>query len=326
MTMKNFYILLLFIGLASGAFAQQEDQFTQFMHYKLGFNPAYAGATGETRITAMARQQWMGIEGAPESQLITFNMAPLTRVGVGASLSRSSVGVTDRYTLEGDYAYRFELGNGYLGLGISASIRLIQARFGEVRANQPIELDGAIPGGFRSRYVPNFGAGVYYNTSKFYLGFSAPRLLNTSINLSETGEELAKEVRHFYGMTGFVIPIKGDDIVLQPHLLLKYVSGAPFDADINFSFTFMSKFTAGLSYRIGGNKETSVGESVSVLASYQVSDKLMFGLNYDYTLTDLRDYNSGSAEVFLHYFLGGESDGRIFENPRFFGDEEGGFY
>jgi type IX secretion system PorP/SprF family membrane protein len=319
--MKNICILIIAISFATGAAAQQEDQFTQFMHYKLGFNPAYAGATGQTRITALARQQWIGIEGAPEAQLISFNMAPITRVGVGASLSRSSIGVTDRYTLEGDYAYRFELGNGYLGIGLSASIRLIQARFGSLQANQPIEIDDAIPGGFRSRYVPNFGAGIYYNTSKFYLGFSAPRLLNTSINLSETGEELAREVRHLYGMTGFVIPIKGDDIILQPQLLLKYVSGAPFDADINFSFTFMSKFTTGLSYRIGGNKETSVGESISALASYQVSNKLMFGLNYDYTITDLRDYNSGSAEVFLHYFIGGESDGRIFENPRFFGDK-----
>jgi type IX secretion system PorP/SprF family membrane protein len=324
--MKNFYFIIIACCFALSLSAQQEDQFTQFMHYKLGFNPAYAGATGETRITAMARQQWIGLEGAPEAQLITFNMAPITRVGVGASLSRSSIGITDRYTLEGNYAYRFELGNGYLGMGISTSIRLIQARFGEVRANQPIETDGAIPGGFRSRYVPNFGAGVYYNTSKFYLGFSAPRMLNTSINLSDNGGELAKEVRHIYGMTGFVIPIKGDDIIMQPHLLLKYVDGAPFDADINFSFTFMSKFTAGASYRIGGNKETSVGESVSALASYQISDKLMFGLNYDYTLTDLRDYNSGSAEVFLHYFVGGDSEGRIFENPRFFGDEQGDFY
>ena len=36
------------------AFGQQEDQFTQFMHYKLGYNPAYAGSTGGTALLPWA--------------------------------------------------------------------------------------------------------------------------------------------------------------------------------------------------------------------------------------------------------------------------------
>ncbi len=302
------------------AFGQQEDQFTQFMHYKLGYNPAYAGSTGGTRVTAMARNQWIGLDGAPQSQLITFNMAALDskKLGIGASLMRNTIGVTDRYTLEGDYAYRFLLGNGYLGIGLSASIRMIRVNFDEVRATQPKDTDSAIPVGFQSRYVPNFGAGIYYNTENFYFGFSAPRLLENSIDLASAGGVLSKEVSHFYGMTGFVIPIKDDEIKMQPHLLLKYVAGAPFDADFNLSVTFMNKITTGASYRIGGSKSNPLGESVSLLFSAQVSKSVLFGLSYDYTLTGLRSYNSGSVEGFVHYIIGGEEEGAIFENPRFF--------
>jgi len=320
-TMKKIFTIIGLLFLSGFLFAQQEDQFTQFMHYKLGFNPAYAGSTGGTRITALARQQWIGIEGAPQSQLITFNMAALDskRLGVGGSLVRHTIGVTDRYTLEGDYAYRFELGNGYMGMGLSASIRMIRINFDEVRATQPKETDSAIPIGYQSRYVPNFGAGIFYNTEDFYFGFSAPRLLQNSIDLADTGETLTKEAVHFYGMTGFVIPLKGDDIKMQPHLLLKYVAGAPFDADVNVSVTFMNKFTGGISYRIGGNKSNAFGESASAMFSAQVSKNILFGLAYDYTLSDLRDYNSGSAEIFVHYIIGGEEEGEIFENPRFFG-------
>jgi type IX secretion system PorP/SprF family membrane protein len=320
--MKNYYLLFAFLLCGLFASAQQEDQFTQFMHYKLGFNPAYAGATGQTRVTGIGRQQWIGIDGAPQSQLVTFNMAPMTSLGVGASLSRSSIGLTDRYTLEGNYAYRFPFANGYLGLGLSASVRLMQVRFQDAQANQPVESDQAIPGGFQSRYVPNFGAGLYYNNKDFYLGFSAPRLLRSNLDLSDQGGRLSTEEVHFYGMTGFVIPIQDEDIILQPHLLLKYVSGAPFDGDFNLSLTLQKRLTFGASYRLGGNKSNSIGESISALFSAQVSDKIMFGLSYDMGLSDLRDENSGSAEVFLHYFVGGESQDAILENPRFFKDEE----
>ncbi len=319
--MKHIYTLFFFLFATALAFGQQEDQFTQFMHYKLGYNPAYAGSTGGTRITAIARQQWIGLDGAPQSQLITFNMAALDskKLGIGASLMRHTIGVTDRYTLEGDYVYRFPLGNGYMGIGMSASVRMIRVNFDELRASQPKETDSAIPVGFQSRYVPNFGAGFYYNTEKFYFGFSAPRLLQNSIDLADEGGVLTKELSHFYGMTGFVIPLKGDDIKMQPHLLLKYVQGAPFDADFNVSITFMNKITTGVSYRIGGDKSNPIGESISLLAAAQVSKNILFGLSYDYTLSSLRDYNSGSVEGFVHYIIGGEPEGEIFENPRFFG-------
>ena len=316
---RTFTIIYLFTSCML-AFGQQEDQFTQFMHYKLGFNPAYAGSTGGTRFTAMARQQWIGLDGAPQSQLITFNMAALEskKLGVGGSIQRQSIGVTDRYTLEGDYAYRFPLGNGYLGFGLAASVRMIRVRYYKLRGSQPIDTDSAIPEGYQSRYVPNFGAGAYYNTENFYIGFSAPRLLRNSIDMADDEGVLAREISHFYGMTGFVIPLT-DDIKMQPHLLPKYVQGAPFDADFNLSFTYMNKFTGGLSYRIGGDKSNPIGESISVLASAQVSKNILFGLSYDYTLTSLRDYDSGSVECFVHYIIGGEPEGEIFENPRFFG-------
>ncbi len=330
--MRYFYFTLLGLLLASGLWAQQEDQFTQFMHNKLGLNPAYAGATGETRVTALMRQQWLGIEGAPQTQLVTFNMAPRKRLGVGGTISRSSIGITDRYTLEGSYAYRFELGNGYFGMGLSASMRMLQVRFNDVQANQSVDADGAIPNnGFQSRFVPNFGAGLYYNTKKFYLGVAAPRLLQNSINFANASATLTRERVHVFGMTGFVIPItSNEEIILQPHILLKYVEGAPFDADINMSVTFNKNFTGGVSYRIGGNKATGTGESIAALFSAQVSDKIMFGLSYDMTLTELRDHNSGSVELFMHYFVGGDRDGVILENPRFIGDGNnggsGGFY
>ena len=59
--MRKIYLLFILLGLGCGVQAQQENQFTQFQHYKLGFNPAYAGNAEGISIAALVRQQWLGI-------------------------------------------------------------------------------------------------------------------------------------------------------------------------------------------------------------------------------------------------------------------------
>ena len=44
---------------------------------------------------------------------------------------------------------------------------------------------------------------------------------------------------------------------------------------------------------------------------------LLFGLSYDMTLSDLKDYNTGSIEGVVRYCLG-SPDGGASLNPRFF--------
>jgi type IX secretion system PorP/SprF family membrane protein len=317
--MSKFYTLLLFVFLLSNpAWAQQETQFTQFNHYKLGFNPAYAGNSEGISIAALARSQWIGLEGAPQMQLVSFNMPVLNnRVGIGANISRSSIGISQQYTAELAYAYRIPVPRGFLNLGLMTSVRNFQMDFSQLRGSQPLEQDNAIPQGNQSKFVPNFGAGIYYNAQNFYLGISSPRLLAVNIDLADNSGTISREVPHFFFMAGVMIPL-GQSVKLQPQALLKSVKGAPFDADANLSLIFNDKVTAGVSYRLGGSKENGFGESLSGLFSVQMGQNIMLGLSYDATLSELRRYNSGSAEVVLRYFITGKSSGTEFDNPRFF--------
>lgn len=80
---KPIYIFLFFC-LNTALFAQQDEQYTQFMFNKLRYNPAYAGTQESPSITAIARKQWIGLDGAPQSQALTFDLPLLNnRVGVG---------------------------------------------------------------------------------------------------------------------------------------------------------------------------------------------------------------------------------------------------
>jgi len=311
-------ITLILLCFSVAAWSQQEEQFTQFMYYKMGFNPAYAGSNEAPCISILARNQWLGIEGAPETQLLTFNM-PLfnQRVGIGATVSRHTIGLTERFTADGVYSYRIPVGRGYLRMGVQGSIRLIRSNFNKAESTQPIDTDVAIPVGIQSKYVPNFGAGIYYSSQRFFFGVSAPRLLQNNIDLADGGGVLSKEVSHLYVMGGILFKI-GENVQLQPQLLLKYVKGAPFDGDANVNFIFSEKFTAGVSYRLGGSKKSGIGESVSLVFGAQITDDILFGVSYDYTLSGLRDYNTGSIEAMLRYCIGGSSKGDIYVNPRFF--------
>ncbi len=311
-------ITLFLLGFSVVAWGQQEEQFTQFMYYKMGFNPGYAGSNEAPCISILARNQWLGIEGAPETQLLTFNM-PLfnQRVGIGATVSRHTIGLTQRVTAEAVYAYRIRVGRGTLGLGLQGSIRLIRSNFNDAESTEPRENDVAIPVGIQSKYVPNFGAGIYYGSKRFFFGISAPRFLQNNIDLADGDGVLSKEVTHLYVMGGTLLDLS-ETVQLQPQLLLKYVKGAPFDGDVNFNFIFSEKFTTGLSYRLGGSKESGIGESVSLVFGVQINDDILFGVSYDYTLSKLRDHNSGSIEAMLRYCIGGRSKGDEFVNPRFF--------
>ncbi len=303
--------LLLIIVLAglwqSALLAQQEEQYTQFMNYRLGLNPAYAGSEGGTNIGTLVRSQWLGIDGAPQTQLVTFDMSLASnKIGVGGNILRHSFGITEMYTLEGAYSYRLEVARGYLRLGLSASVRRINVNYANVVSTQPVGIDEAIPVGSQSKFVPNFGAGLYYYNPKFYVGLSIPRFLQNNIDLSDAQGTISREVLHLYLMGGTTIPIS-DGVKLQPNVLLKYVENAPFDADFNMMVQFMEKFYAGASYRVGGSRETGFGEAVSLILGADITENLYFGLAYDATLSELRNYNNGSVEGTLFYYFSGKS-------------------
>lgn len=313
---RSLYILLLVIPTLGSA--QQEAHNTQFMYYKLGYNPAFAGTRETPCITAIYRNQWLGIEGAPQMQVLTFNMPLLNqRVGVGVNLSRQSIGITELITFDGIYSYRFPLWRGYFSIGIQGSIRSLTIDYLDPRLHgtQPLEIDPAVPDLSQRRFLFNFGTGLYYQGEKFYFGLSAPRLLPSNIDFAETQQTVSREVQHVYLMGGVSLQA-GDNVRFQPQTLVKFVPNAPVDADVNLSAIFTERYIAGLTYRLGGSS-TGFGESLDILLAAQISKTIFLGFSYDITLSELRDFNTGSMEVLLRVCFG-KREGEDIVNPRFF--------
>jgi type IX secretion system PorP/SprF family membrane protein len=318
--MKNILTTFIFsvLGLAS-VFAQQQPLNTQFMNYKLGYNPGFAGSQESPCITCIYRQQWLGLDGAPSMAIASFNM-PLNnqRVGIGANLFRHTIGITTMYNADLAYAYRVRLGRGMLGLGVMGSLRSMTQDFDKTTATQTKELDGSIPAGSSSKFLFNFGTGVYYNNDKMYIGLSAPRLLENNIDYVDSDVLISREVQHLYLMGGVTLPLN-ENLSLKPQALLKYVPKAPVDFDANLSLLVQQRYLAGVTYRLGGDKTDGTGESVDFILGAQLTDNIMFSVSYDLTLSKIKNYSDGSIEATVRYCIGkGGDENKEYDNPRFF--------
>lgn len=300
-------------------YAQQQPLYTQFMYNKQVYNPSYVTVEGTPSIGLVYRTQWVGIEGAPNHQGLSFSM-PLRndRIGLGVNLKRVSIGLTNEILLEGLYGYRFDLGVGSLSLGMQLSLKSFNIDFNgdNVFTSDGISNDPAIQDGSRSTQVFNFGLGAYYRSDKLFFGLSMPRVQNVDLN-SASELDLSREERHIYGMLGASFDIN-EDISLTPQLLYRWVKNTPADLDMNLSTSYQRKYTAGITYRLGGDSN-SFGESLDLILSMQVNENILVGFAYDYTLSVIRKQSSGSLEFISKYRFGeAEYEEDSYINPRYF--------
>ena len=310
-------MLCLFAG---NLMAQQEPHYTNFMFNKLPLNPAFAGSKEVACISALYRSQWVGIEGAPTTQTVNFHTPFFNqRAGFGVGVLHDKLGLTNNWRANVSYSYRPKIGKGHLGIGVTGSV--ISHGYQGHRANTVIGNDPNVHYNDASRYYPNFGAGLYYNTNTFYAGLSIPSLLKQEIDYSEDGIEAAdyysyKDRRHVYLMAGGLFTIS-EKVKFKPAALFKYVGGknaddidiaAPFDMDINAMFLFLDTFGLGLTWRMG--------DSLDGLLYFQAAEQFRIGLGYDYSLTELQNYSNGSFELMLEYCISNRNKKLL--NPRFF--------
>ncbi|MFN0037316.1 MAG: type IX secretion system membrane protein PorP/SprF [Saprospiraceae bacterium] len=307
--MKKTYLSLSLLALALCASAQQEQMFTQFVFNKQAYNPGYVGSFVSPTLTAIYRNQWMGLDGAPKAMALSYTQPLLNnRVGIGGTIMRQSIGINTNLTFDIAYAYRIQLKRGTLAVGLQASMRNIRQNWADQRIIAIDKNDPSIPTDPKSKFVPNFGAGVYYNsyTDSWYAGIALPRIVSNSIDFSEFGNVLSREVQHINAMGGMKFDAT-DDFEVTPQVLLRYAIGAPFDAEMNVSALLYKKFYGGLTYRLGGDTNFA-GESIDAALGYQAIDQLFICLSYDIGLTRLRNHHSGSVEATVRWWFNPPDD------------------
>lgn len=281
-------------------FGQQDPQYTQYMYNMNILNPAYAGSKGITSIGLLGRTQWVGVEGAPRTVTLAMH-SPIGRaVGIGLSVIHDEIGPVKEDNIYADFSYTiFTSEEGRLAFGLKAGVTFMDVR--ELIMVDPDPLNIPI-----HQTSPNFGAGVYYYTDKFYVGLSAPNFLETK-HLEKDGGVVstASEKMHYFLTSGYVFDV-ADNLKLKPSAMFKATAGAPLSVDLSLNLLVDEKVELGLSHRFD--------DSISALVGFQVNDDFRVGYAYDYTTTRFGDFNSGSHEIMLLF----DFNRKKVKSPRFF--------
>lgn len=297
--------------------AQQEAQYTQFMFNKLAFNPAYAGNAGFPCFSVLHRSQWAGLEGAPRSQVLNFHMPFKNEpVGIGMTILHDKVGPANQWSYQLKYSYGIPLAKGKLSIGLQGSMKRHRVDFSSTNAIQ--SGDGLLLENPASKIFPNFGVGFYFQNDKYFLGASLPNILGADLSFYEgieTRKDFSRETPHYYFMGGLILE-SGSYTKFKPSMLIKYTQHAPVSIDLNTMVIFFDKFWLGMTYRMGGDKSASMGESLDAIVQVQLSKSVRAGISYDYSLSKIRHYNSGTYEIVLDYCI--RKNDQVMTNPRFF--------
>jgi len=279
------------------SYAQQNSQFTQYMYNMSALNPAYATAEeGQINFGGLYRAQWVGSVGGPQTGTFFVHSPLIKNVEAGLSVVNDRIGdVVNETNVFADFAYVLDLGKNKLSFGLKGGVTFYDTDFHNFQLVDP-NPDPAFANSV-SRIFPNVGVGLFYFSDNYYLGMSAPNMLESKHLDRNDGIYTATgtENIHYYITGGYVFNLNGDKLKLKPAFMAKAVTGAPISIDVTANVLINNVFEIGVAHRIE--------DSFSGLVNFRVFQNMRIGYAYDHTITNLSRFNSGSHEFILLFDL-----------------------
>jgi type IX secretion system PorP/SprF family membrane protein len=315
--LRSIILTVVFGCIAGISYAQQVPMYSQYIMNGFLINPSLAGRDGYTTVNITARQQWVGLSGAPATYAASFQTRILRNsyiskstsvrrkivrptkggnVGLGGYVFNDRNGIMSRTGILAAYAYHLELGktNGvpnYLSLGLAGTIYQYAIDLSGDLLLRDVD-DEFLTNYDRVVYIPDFNFGASYTTTKFYVGFAMSSISRGSL-LFANKDNKRSELGHYFLTGGAKIGFPGNpDWVLEPSALIKS-SDMVFKSiqmDLTTRVYYKDDYWAGLSYR--------TNDAIIILLGLKY-DRFYFAYAFDMTLTDIRKQSFGSHELTL---------------------------
>jgi len=299
---------LIFIGIFFPLFlnklsAQQDPQYSQYMFNHVVINPGYTGSKDVLSATVQLRKQWVGIDGAPQTNDISIH-GPLKKknIGVGGHMVLETIGPKRWAAAYGDFAYRLRLGHGDLGFGLSAGLISYQFDFSKITFGDQNEINQNVIGELNKTQTKFDGSfGMYYHNPNMYIGYGVTHLTEPQLyQITTNGGNNAASIRfnvkrhHFISMgRGFRL---SDNVIFSPSVLLKSLEApSTFNADVNLNFLLQKKLWLGTSIRSSKN--------IIVIAQYLINSQFKVGYSFDLNYGGISMGLNNSHEIMIGYNL-----------------------
>jgi len=311
--MKKLSTIFALLSVAIHGFAQ-DQQFTQFYALPTHLNPAFAGASVQSRVGMQYRNQWAAIPGAFHAGNVAYDQfIPTIKSGVGALIQHDQAGSGGlrSTSLQFQYAYEARIKRNWfvrpaLQFGyVNKAIDFDKLRFYDqmIRGDAPQSLERPI---FQPVSYFDFGAGLLTYGPNFWFGFSAFHLNRPNESLYTEGVTMLP--RRYSAQGGLRFKMKKNSLTkLDQHLVFAahYQSQQQFDQlDVGFYYE-LSPIVLGLWYRGLPAKSNQLGypnhDAVALLLGFQAGS-YKIGYSYDITVSTLGVGSSaGSHELTMVY-------------------------
>ena len=331
--MKKFLLLLSCVVAGVVALAQQRPHYTQYILNNYVLNPAISGIENYADLKLSVRDQWVGINGAPQTFYLTIH-APLGKGdykttatsyavpgenprgrsywetytasaphhGVGLSIIADKTGNFTRTTVAASYAYHIGLSaRTNLALGVAPGITKVTRNVAATDFGGGVNTDPAQANTETiNRLRPDLSAGLWLYSASYFVGLSAQQVIPQRISfVDDASYNQGRLVPHLFFTAGYRFLVN-EDVNALPSIMVKYVSPNEPQLDMNLKLQYRDLLWMGGSVRIKEGFQGMIG--VNLANTFNV------GYAYDYTLTKLNTMSRGTHEIILGFLLGNRYD------------------
>ncbi|MHB0756192.1 PorP/SprF family type IX secretion system membrane protein [Polaribacter sp. M15] len=286
MTRKLIFLCLVTTFISLNSFTQQLPHYTQYLYNMQIINPAFVGYRAELSMSVLARQQWVGVEGAPTTRTFSLNGRTRKGLGIGTTIVHDKIGLSEVTNINVDASYTIVTSKkSRLAFGLKGGLLFYNNNL----------FDGITPdteayASTTGKFV-NIGFGGLFYTKKFYVGLSVPQLLESpqfyiEDNLNQNS--LSKNPNIF--LSSGVLFKLSENLLFRPSTMVRYTTNQPTSIDVNASFLYNKILETGISYRYKN--------SVSGLFTVILNKKYRIGYAYDHRFSVLGGNLSSHEIVF----------------------------
>jgi type IX secretion system PorP/SprF family membrane protein len=270
------------------SYSQQTPQRNLYGYNKYAINPAYAGASGCTQINFSHLNQWVKVDGAPLTSMISANTLIGKSLGLGGQVLVDQIGMIQQVSAMGSVSYGLSIGKSH-NIRIGASIGYNQYRIDASDAIAFENGDPIIDGGEQAGGTINSNIGILYQWKNLEISLGSQQLIQSTSNMSFSGIDGFGLKRHLNGLVAYNQKI-GENWMLTPSIYTKGTNNG-YQLDLNADATYKKRIFGGLGYR------TSVG--LIARAGIQLQDLFFIGYAYETPMSNIASYSSGSHEIIL---------------------------
>lgn len=306
-------IIFFFLVIVQKGRAQQDPIYSQYYMNQFLINPAVAGSEGYTSVNLTAREQWLGLPGAPSTYDICFQSRFLKNsfisrnssvrkkkrygsrsapVGYGGYIFTDQNGPISRIGLQATYAYHIRLKGSQLSFGLSLKAYQYRVNKGLLESGDD-RPDDLVDNSKLRTITPDGNFGVYLKSRDYFAGFSVDNLFGAPWQFGDKGNEVAEMIRNYVIFGGYTYQYD-KKLSIEPTALLRSTELIKLQGELGARVNYMNDYWGGLAYRSTGGE----GNLGWLIIHFGLRfEKFYFGYAFDYTMNSIQKYTFGSHEI-----------------------------